>query len=515
MSSAVPQAVSGRPAVLVVDDNEQKRYSIARYLRAAGFEIWETSSGEEALSLALKEPAVIALDINLPDILGFEVSRRLRSNPKTASIPIIQISATFTTPNSKAQGLDSGADTYLTGPIEPEELVATVNAMIRMRKAEAIAREFAMRWQSTFDAIGDAVILLNGDGIIERSNRAFCELIRKPPEQVVGHALSDVAGPGALDQSVYFRMLGSRRRETIERQVENEWFNIAADPVVDPEGQLRGGVLIISNITDRKRAEEARAREQELLQMEAERLEGKVRERTQELEESVRSLEGFCYTIAHDLRAPLRAVNGLTSELLDQYGSCFDADGKHLGSRITAAARRMDRLIDELLAFGRLSNQDLPRRSVDLGAAFKAAVAQHTEEIEQKGATIDLDSALPAVWANPTIVEQIAANLVGNAIKFVPLGTVPKVKIEAEERGDFVRVRVKDNGIGIEPAYHKKIFGLFERLHSDKSYRGTGIGLAIVQKGVERMGGHAGVESEAGKGSVFWIELPKRERQAE
>ena len=153
MQTSSPHSNSPPKAtVLVVDDNEQKRYSITRYLKAAGFEIWETNNGEEALRLALKQPSVIALDINLPDILGFEVSRRLRNNPKTASIPIVQISATFTTPNSRAQGLNSGADTYLTGPIEPEELVATVNAMIRMRKAESAAREFASRWQSTFDS---------------------------------------------------------------------------------------------------------------------------------------------------------------------------------------------------------------------------------------------------------------------------------------------------------------------------------------------------------------------------
>lgn len=499
-----------RAIVLVVDDNEQKRYSITRYLRAAGFEVWETSSGEEALKLAQKGPSVIALDINLPDILGYEVSRRLRDDPHTASIPIVQISATFTTPNSKVQGLNSGADTYLTGPIEPEELVATVNAMMRMRKAEGAAREFAARWQSTFDAISDAVVLLNADGIIDRCNRAFCALMKKNPEEIVGHALSDVAGPAAVDQTVYFRMLGSRHRESIERLVDNTWYSISADPVIDAEGQFNGGVLIISNITDRKRAEEAREREQELLQREAERLEAKVVERTRALEESVKSLEGFCYTIAHDLRAPLRAVDGLTSELLHQYSSSFDDDGKRLAGRITSAARRMDRLIEELLAFGRLSNRDLPRRSVELSTVFAAAISQNADDIKERNAKVDIVGKLPSVWANPTIVEQIASNLVGNALKFVQDGTTPAVKISAESHGGFIRVWVEDNGIGIEPAYHHKIFGLFERLHSDNQYRGTGIGLAIVQKGVQRMNGQAGVESTPGKGSRFWFELPAR-----
>lgn len=499
-----------KPTVLIVDDNEEKRYTIARYLKAGGFEIWETTSGEEALRLAQNQPTVIALDVNLPDILGYEVARRLRNDPKTASIPIVQISATYTSPNRKAQGLESGADTYLVGPVEREELIATVNAMIRMRRAEKAARDFAARWQATFDAISDAVVLVNPDGIIERCNHAFSALMSKPSEDIVAHNLSDVAGPAAVDQSVYFRMLGSRKRESIERCVNNIWFNISADPVMDSAGEFSGGVLIISNISDRKRAEEARAREQELLQQEAERLESKVRDRTRELEESVHSMEGFCYTIAHDLRAPLRAVNGLTSELLEQYLPKFDDEGKELAVRISAAAARMDRLIEELLAYGRLSNCDIPRRNVDLQGVFEDAVSQYSEKIKTKQAEVSIRGPLPKAWVNPTITEQIALNLVGNALKFVAPGVPPRIVVRAENRDDVVRVWVEDNGIGIDPAYQKKIFGPFERLHTNKQYTGTGIGLAIVQKGVERMGGKVGLESEPGKGSRFWIDLPAR-----
>lgn len=504
---------SHKPAVLVVDDNEQKRYTIIRYLKSAGFEIWECTTGTEALELARKQPSVIALDVNLPDILGYEVARRLRSDPKTASIPIIQISATFTTGNSRAEGLNSGADTYLTGPLEPEELIATVNAMIRMRKAEAAAKSFAAKWQATFDAISDALLLVNQEGVVERCNRAFSTLMKKPPDEIVGRNLIAVAGPASVDQSVYFRMLGSRHRESIERCVNNVWFSITADPVVDTDGNFSGGVLIISDITDRKQAEEARQREQANLQAEAEQLEAKVHERTRQLEESVNSMEGFCYTIAHDLRAPLRAVNGLTSELLDQYAPRFDEHGRLLASRIAAAARRMDHLIEELLAFGRLSNTDLPRRGVDLANVFQVAIGQFAEEISEKRADVTLRPPLHHVWANPTIVEQVAVNLIANALKFVAPSAVPRINIWAEELGDFVRVWVEDNGIGIEPAYHKKIFGLFERLHTDKQYRGTGIGLAIVQKGIERMGGKVGLDSAIGKGSRFWFELPARQPQ--
>lgn len=498
--------------VLVVDDNEQKRYTIVRYLKAAGFETIETDSGEEALRLAEDGASVIALDVNLPDVIGYEVARRLRQNPKTASIPIVHISATFTTPASKAQGLESGADSFLSGPVEREELVATMNAMIRMRQSESIARDLAAQWQATFDAITDAVVLVNPDGIIERCNRGFAELVKQEAGTIVGRNLTEIAGPSSVDQSVYFRMLGSRRRESIERCVNNLWFCITADPVINPEGEFKGGVLIISDISDRKRAEEVRQREQTLLQRQAEQLEAAVFERTRQLEESVKSMEGFCYSIAHDLRAPLRAMSGLTTVLIEDYSPELDEEGRSVGDRITAAAKRMDRLIEELLAFGRLSNRELPLRAVDVAGAFKVAMHHLSAEIADSQAQIDLKGPLGVVWANPTVVEQIASNLLGNALKFVGAGRTPMIRVWAEERGGDLRVWVEDNGIGISPAYHHKIFGLFERLHTDKQYRGTGIGLAIVQKGVERLGGKVGVESEHGKGSRFWIELPREEK---
>jgi light-regulated signal transduction histidine kinase (bacteriophytochrome) len=307
-------------------------------------------------------------------------------------------------------------------------------------------------------------------------------------------------------------MLGSRHRESIERCVSNVWFSITADPVINPEGEFKGGVLIISDISDRKRAEEVRQREQLLLQRQAEQLEAAVFERTRQLEESVKSMEGFCYSIAHDLRAPLRAMSGLTTVLIEDYSPALSEEARSVGDRITAAAKRMDRLIEELLAFGRLSNRELPLRAVDVAGAFKAAIHHLSAEIANAHARVDLAEQLGVVWANPTVVEQIASNLLGNALKFVGPGRQPVVRVWAESRGNDLRVWVEDNGIGIEPAYQNKIFGLFERLHTDKQYRGTGIGLAIVQKGVERLGGKVGVESEPGQGSRFWIELPKGEK---
>lgn len=243
--------------VLIIDDNEQKRYTLCRYLKAAGFDTWETASGEEGLRLALNQPSVIALDVKLPDIPGYDVSRHLRGDPNTARIPIIQISSTFTTSTSKVRGLNSGADAYLTGPIEPEELIATVNAMLRIRRAETIATELASKWQLTFDAISDAVVLINRDGNIEQCNRAFGALLSQDCSKAIGSHLSDVFASGPLDGSMYLQMVSSRGREVTKHRVGERWYKVTSDPVFDAQGRFSGGVLTISDITDGQRAEAA------------------------------------------------------------------------------------------------------------------------------------------------------------------------------------------------------------------------------------------------------------------
>ena len=290
------------------------------------------------------------------------------------------------------------------------------------------------------------MLLVSSEGTIERCNQAFCLLANTPPEAIIGRSLSETRGAAPLDQEVFFAMARTRRRESTERQAGSEWFSTTADPVLNSTGEFTGGVIIISNITVRKRLEEAQEREQELLHQETERLEAKVLERTRQLQDSVSTMEGFCYTIAHDLRAPLRAVNGFTATLLEHYSPTFDEDGKALAGRITAATKRMDQLIQELLAFGRLSSTELPRWTVDLGGTVRAAVAQCSADIKEKQAAVEIIEPLPSVWANATIVEQIVVNLLTNALKFVPPHVTPRVAVRADPQGERVRIWVEDNG---------------------------------------------------------------------
>jgi signal transduction histidine kinase len=238
-------------------------------------------------------------------------------------------------------------------------------------------------------------------------------------------------------------------------------------------------------------------------------LEHRVAERTANLQMTVRSLEGVCYHIAHDLRAPLRAMQGFTTLLLHHYGRDLDATAEDFAQRISSAATRMDRLIGDLLDFGRLSHVELSFTRINLDARTDAVLTEMTEEIHSRQAEVTVDCPLPQIVGNLTVVHQILTNLIQNALKYVQLGRPPRVHIWARSNETTVRLWVEDNGIGIAPEHHERIFRVFERLDHSGDYPGTGIGLAIVAKGAERMGGKVGVESQLGHGSRFWIEFPR------
>ncbi|MGB3765816.1 MAG: PAS domain S-box protein [Phormidesmis sp.] len=261
---------------------------------------------------------------------------------------------------------------------------------------------------------------------------------------------------------------------------------------------------ILSNSIERYQAEQnIRKLNQEL--------EERVIERTAQLEDSNEELKAFTYTVSHDLRAPLRAMEGFAQALREDYGPVLDDLGKEYASRIVAAAHQMDSLILDLLSYSQLSRSNISVSHISATQAIEEAIAALTPMSEERQAAISV-SDIPMVYGNHSILVQIFTNLLSNAIKFVPLGTQPSVQIIGQpcpdgNRPGRVRIWVKDNGLGIAPEHQQRIFNVFERLHGVETYSGTGIGLAIVKKGAARMGGTVGLTSQIGQGSQFWIEL--------
>jgi signal transduction histidine kinase len=241
-------------------------------------------------------------------------------------------------------------------------------------------------------------------------------------------------------------------------------------------------------------------------------LEKRLAHQSIELREVNSDLEAFSSMISHDLRAPLDSILAYANAIKDNdQKPLADSVSKNL-DRITMMAGRMGALVHDLLTYSRYTRDSLNLRSVHLGLVVAEADHQVRVLLKENGTQLTIQSPFPNVIGDHTTLVRVVANLLSNAVKFVAPGAAPEVKVWARQTNGCVRLRVEDNGIGIAPEFQERIFRTFERLHSHSTYPGSGLGLAIVRKAVERMGGKVGVESAPGKGSIFWVDLPRGER---
>ena len=266
--------------------------------------------------------------------------------------------------------------------------------------------------------------------------------------------------------------------------------------------------LVISDCT-RYREEEAQiAHLKEELEHEAATVEKRIAERTGRLEEINEELDAFAFSVSHDLRAPIRAMQAFAEILLEGEFQSPTERNAYL-TRIKTAAQGMDRLIQDLLAYSRVSRQEITLESVDLDQVVRDAAQQLELAGGGKAYHLEISGDFPRVVGHHPVLVQVVLNLMTNGIKFVPKGVVPLLRVWAEESDEHCRLYIQDNGIGISPQHQERIFKIFERLHSVEQYPGTGVGLAIVRKAVQLLGGEIGMESREGEGIKFWVELRK------
>lgn len=226
------------------------------------------------------------------------------------------------------------------------------------------------------------------------------------------------------------------------------------------------------------------------------------------LQQTIEELEAFSYSISHDLRAPLRSIQSFSQILVDDCSATLSPEGRDYLRRVVSSADRLDKLILDVLAYSRTARADVTLTPVNLDELTRDVIRQYPM-FQKEGVEIRIEGRLPEVLGHEASLTQCISNLLGNAIKFVAPGTNPRVKIWTETRGTEARVWFEDNGIGISPRDQERIFRIFERVHASEQFAGTGIGLSIVKKAIERMGGTSGVESELGRGSRFWFQLPR------
>ena len=259
-------------------------------------------------------------------------------------------------------------------------------------------------------------------------------------------------------------------------------------------------------IRQREAAQAALQQAQEGLRRYAEDLEHRVQDRTAKLQEKIAELESFSYSVSHDLRSPLRALQAYAHVLIEEYEPTLDETAKGYLSRISKAALRLDQLTQDVLAYSRIANNQITMRSVSLDRLVADIVEQYPT-FQSLADSFSIRYPLGEVMGHEGSLTQCMSNLLGNAVKFVAPGVKPAVTVWSEVNCSYLKCLVRDNGIGIAPEYHSRIFNIFERVHTDKRYDGSGIGLAIVRKAVERMGGQVGLDSRLGAGSTFWLTL--------
>jgi PAS domain S-box-containing protein len=402
---------------------------------------------------------------------------------------------------------------------QPDENFLKMLEALGGQLGQFIQRENALRQQAYLANIvassADAIISISLQGEIISWNKAAEMIFGYNAGEAIGRPIFMLWPPGqaAQEPQILQRIAQGEsidHYQTVRLRKDGQLIDISlsVSPIKDAAGQMVGASKIARDITEQKRIERALAEAQQQLRGYAEELEKRVQERTARLQETIKSLDSFCYSIAHDLRAPLRALSGFSNHLASDYETVLDEEGKDYLARIRGAAARMDQLILGLLEFGRLNTAELQSETVQLLPLIRKALIPFEGEIAHRQAQVQLKEPLLPVRASGMMLEQVFANLLGNALKFVPPSVLPQVEIWTEPREDQVRICVKDNGIGIKTEHAVKLFQPFVRLVNGGDYPGTGIGLAIVRKGVERMGGRVGLDSQLGNGSCFWIELP-------
>ena len=367
--------------------------------------------------------------------------------------------------------------------------------------------------------VGDyAIILLDAEGYVVSWNSGAERIKGYKADEIIGRHFSAFYPKGAIakrlpDHALEVAVRDGRFGEEawrVRKDGSRFWANVTITALRDADGKLAGYLKITRDLSDRRKMQalqEANRQKSEFVAL----LEKRVQERTAQLTDSNAQLEAFAYTVSHDLKAPLRGIQGFSQALLEDYRDALDDQGRDYLRRIGNGILRMQTLIENLLEHSQLSRVEFRLTTVDLGSAVQEALKLLEGEIRATNAKISVNGKMPAVVAQPSVLVQSIQNLLSNALKFTKNGRAPRIRVSTEKVGERTRLYVQDRGIGIEERHFDRIFEVFERLHGQESFSGTGIGLAIVKKAMERMNGRCGVDSKVGVGSRFWIELAAAE----
>ncbi len=486
--------------IVVVDDHPPTLEATSRILRSAGYAVFEAATGLAGLTLIrANKPDLILLDVILPDIDGLELCRLIKSDPELSDIFVVTLSSIKTGSEEQAVGLEQGAEGYIARPVSNRELLARVDAMLRLKQTTQRLKESEARFRGLVSNSPDTIYTL--------------DLVTKQPtflnrDTFCGYGVAELKKPGLLLEAVHpedraaviehWRWLTAQGPDggisSIEYRLKRKhgsWEWIQSREIIlerNAAGSPAQLLVTLTIITERKQAEARQAR------------------LAAELERSNKALNQFAYIASHDLQEPLRMVTSYLKLLDSRYHNQLDADAHEFIGYAVDGAERMGRLINDLLKYSRLNTQAKPFKPVDCATIVAQVLNNLKMAIEDSRAIITFDQ-LPTVMADDVQLTQLFQNLIANALKFQG-EAAPQIHISAQPDQHAWQFAVRDNGIGFDPSQADRIFDIFMRLYGRDEYPGTGMGLAICKKIVEQHNGRIWAESEPGQGSTFYFTLP-------
>jgi PAS domain S-box-containing protein len=544
--------------ILIVDDAQESLELLRHILKEGGYRVRPTSNGRLALkSVAARLPDLILLDVKMPDMDGYEVCRRLKSSEQSRNVPVIFVSA-YDKTVKKVEGFQAGGVDYIIKPFEREEVLARVASQLQLRKLtehleqevnqqtseltltnQQLRQQIAERQQMEkelnrhrdqleelvkertaeleaaknkaqqyLDVAGVILVAIDADRRVTLINQKGCEILGGTAEDIIGKDWFETFIPANMRRDVIqaFHRLMAGEIEPV-KYFENPvltkrgqerliaWHNAL---LRDDEGNITGVLSSGEDITEQKRAEEQiKGLNRDLLN------------RTAALEAANKDLEAFAYSVSHDLRAPLRHIDGFMELLQKRAGKALDEKSHHYMDTIYDSAKKMELLIDDLLTFSRMERHAVSFDKVELDNLAREVISDL--EPETAGRPIDWHiSDIPPVEGDAAMLKIVITNLITNALKFtrprekarIEIGSLPNQTSEAV-------IFVRDNGVGFDQAYTHKLFGVFQRLHRVDEFEGTGIGLANVRRIIARHGGRVWAEGKVDQGATFYVALPK------
>jgi two-component system, NtrC family, sensor kinase len=468
-----------RPRILVVDDREQNRYVLCRILERAGYDCEMATNGKEALERVASLPDIAILDVHLPDLSGYDLCRRIKSNPQTAQVAVLQISASFVANEDKAKALEVGADGYLTHPIDGVVLIATIRSLLRLRRAEMVARESAAQWQSAFDSLSEGLACVDAEGKITRLNQAFAEICGLPCP----------CNRGTDAAELLQRVLGTSRPllhegtdpYSAEFQLGRRAVQVTIN-VISVDGVHDGKVIVLRDVTDRNLAEYAM--------------------RTADMLAATGKL---AHAIAHEINNPLEALTNLI------YLAQSQKSPADIQTYLASAGRELDRIgriTKQSLSFHRDTVHAIP---VDVGSLMDEVVALYQKSAAARNVQIVVEQhPTLAIDAFPGQLMQVFGNLVRNALEAALPNTQVVIRVRSVSRlgRSGTKVTIHDRGPGIPHAVQERMFDPF---FTTKELKGSGLGLWVSQALLSKHRGTLRFRSRTENGptgTTFQVFLP-------